>query len=302
MSNTLLHVALGLLLVGLWAAVLVKLDIFTPSDVRAWRRLAILRGYATPPSRVEALVLRTPAFRQFQESLDINRLLGIVNRSETPVGFLIRQVAIGGFVCVGVLIFDSWYRVTNGDWILGLGPWIAFAAWGVAVLILLVDLRAKARKRQMKINKALGDMLMLVAIMTAGRGLQLEDAVRILSRCLTTDVVESLVEHRGWRRLVKEPSQNTIELYRKIGAEYGIPTFLKLADAAANTNVGFSERDTFTRLAKAVYQQRLAEARMKAARAKIVVTLPVAGMLIPLLVLLGAPTFHSITTGFGAGP
>ena len=82
-----------------------------------------------------------------------------------------------------------------------------------------------------------------------------------------------------------------------IGEEYQIPTFEQVADAAANANVGFSERETYTRLAKAIYQQRLSEAKMKAARAKILVTLPVAGMLFPLLILIGAPAFTTILKG-----
>jgi hypothetical protein len=138
-------------------------------------------------------------------------------------------------------------------------------------------------------------MLMLVAIMTDGRGLQLEDAVRILSRCINTEALQGIVDRKGFQRLVKVPHKNTVELYRAIAEAYRIDMFEKLADASANTNVGFGERDMYTRLAKAMYQQRLAEAKMKAARAKILVTLPVAGMLIPLLVLIGAPTFASLT-------
>jgi len=144
-------------------------------------------------------------------------------------------------------------------------------------------------------------MMMLVAIMTDGRGLQLEDAVRILSRCVDHPGLRSIVDGRGWQRLVPPTSSTTIELYRRIADEYGIPIFAVVADAAANANVGMSERDTYTRVAIAVYQQRLAEARFQAARAKTLVTIPVAMMLIPLLLLIGAPVFATISSGLGLG-
>ena len=75
--------------------------------------------------------------------------------------------------------------------------------------------------------------------------------------------------------------------------------FSQVADAAANTQVGIAERDMYTRLAKTVYSHRLSEAREHASRAKTLVSIPVAGMLIPLLILLGAPLMTSIASGLG---
>jgi hypothetical protein len=144
-------------------------------------------------------------------------------------------------------------------------------------------------------------MLMLVAILTDGRGLQLEDAVRILSRSADHRALQTIVDNRGWERLVEGPHRSTIHLYRLIAEAYGIPLFATVADAAANANLGFSERQIYTRLAGSVYQQRLAEARFHTARAKMLVTLPIAGMLIPLIVLIAAPVFASITGGLGSG-
>ena len=67
----------------------------------------------------------------------------------------------------------------------------------------------------------------------------------------------------------------------------------------ATTNVGVPDRVAYTRLALTVYQERLADARVRAARARILITLPIAGMLVPLLLLIGAPTFHAISAGLG---
>jgi len=278
-----------------WAAGLAFLDVFTPDDVKAWRRLATLRGYAAPRGKFEKMASRAGFVRRIQEELDLQRLLGIAGRDDTPLGFLLGCFFFGLAGAAGSLVLLSVARIATGEW--PIPPYAAFGVGAVLFLLRLTGLRRQARDRQEAAGRALGDMMMLVAIMTDGRGLQLEDAVRILSRCVDNEALETIVDRRGWQRLVREPYRNTIELYRMIADEYKIPTFGMLADAAANANVGFSERDTFTRMAKSVYAQRLAEARMKAARAKILVTIPVAGMLIPLLVLLGAPTFASITQG-----
>ncbi len=297
MPNFIPYMLAAVCAVAAWVFFLVYMDAFTPDDVRAWRRLAALRGYATPRSRLEKMVTRAKFMRRIQEELDLTRLLAIAGKSDSPLGFLGRSVMMSGGVALVLLALDAFYRAQTGDWVFGVGPFIIFIFWGVSIFVIISDLRGQVKKRQERAGKALGDMMMLVAIMTDGRGLQLEDAVRILSRCVGTDDLEAIVDRRGWQRLIKQPYRNTIELYRLIGEEYRIPVFMQVADAASNANVGFSERETYTRLAKAIYQQRLAEAKMKAARAKILVTLPVAGMLIPLLVLLGAPTFNSILNG-----
>ena len=276
----------AVIMVLIWAGGLAYFDIFTPNDVRAWRRLASLRGYATPRGRLEKLAMKAPALQKLQAEMDLTRLLGIANREESPLSFLARAFSYGAVAAVLTLLLCVYG---------GFPPVLAFIAWGMMSMFYFSKLRTEVRKKQESADQALGDMLMLVAIMTDGRGLQLEDAVRILSRCVTTDSLQGIVDRKGFLRLVKTPYKNTIELYRLIASAYNIEMFEKLSDAAANTNVGFGERDMYTRLAKAIYQQKLADAKEKAARAKILVTIPVAGMLIPLLVLIGAPTFSSLT-------
>jgi len=290
---------LALLAVGIWALGLARLDVFTPADARAWRRLARLRGYATPAGRLEKAAGRVPLLARLQDELDLRRQLAISGWSETPVGFLLRSLFVSlsatalflALLAVGLLENQSW----------PLPPAVALLVGAAALALQVSWLRTSARSRQDQAGRALGEMMMLVAIMTDGRGLQMEDAVRILSRCVDHPALRSIVDSRGWQRLVPPPYSTTIELYRRIADEYGIPIFAVVADAAANANVGMSERDTYTRVATAVYQQRLAEARFQAARAKTLVTIPVAMMLIPLLLLIGAPVFATISSGLGLG-
>lgn len=297
-SSLWLFTAATIALVGLWAALLAGLGYLTPPDVRAWRRLAALRGYARPQTRLERIAGRSALLRRAQDELDLHRLLSMAGRSESEAAFLGRTAFIGLFTFAATLVVDTTFRLGSGEF--AAPPWIAAVLALAAVLTRFAQLRAAARQRRDRADRTLGDMMMLVAIVTDGRGLQVEDAVRILSRCATTPDLRTLVEG-GWRRLVSGSPRSTTELYRSISDQFRIPAFSLVADALTTTNVGVGERVTYSRVAHAVYQHRLAEARMRAARARILVTLPVAGMLIPLLLLLGAPTFSSLITSLGGG-
>ena len=142
---------------------------------------------------------------------------------------------------------------------------------------------------------------MQVAVITDTRGLQLNDAVRLLSRCARDASLARLVDEEGYRRLARERYPSTVAMYKAIAEAYGLPLFTQLADTAETTNVGVPEREAFTRLALAVYEQRLTDARIRASRAKTLVTLPIAAMLIPLVLLIAAPTFEAISGGLGGG-
>ena len=297
-SSLWLSAPLTIAVVGLWAMGLARLGYLTRADVRAWRRLAALRGYSRPHTRLERAAGHSATIRRLQKELDLRRLLAAADRDETDTAFLARTVFAALLTLAVAVVIDATSRVEGGDFFMP--PWVAALLALVVVLLRLAVLRAEARRRRDNADRTLGDMMMLVAIMTDGRGLQVEDAVRILSRCARTSDLRSLVEG-GWRRLISTQPRSTADLYRAIGAEYRIGQFTLVADALTTTNVGMAERETYTRVAHAVYHQRLAEARMRAARARILVTLPVAGMLIPLLLLLGAPTLQSITAGLGGG-
>ena len=297
-NNLWLFAVATVVLVALWAALLDRLGYLSSPDVRAWRRLAALRGYARPETRLERAASQSAAVRHLRDELDLHRLLAEADRTETDAAFLGRTAVVALATLTVMLLADGTLRLSSGDFAAPL--WVALLLAAAAVLARFALLRAAAQKRRERADRTLGDMMMLVAIVTDGRGLQVEDAVRILARCSTTSELRTLVDG-GWARLVGRRPRSTAELYRSIGHEFRIPTFTLVADALATTNVGIGERVTYTRVAQAVYQHRLAEARMRAARARILVTLPVAGMLIPLLLLLGAPTFESLTAGLGGG-
>lgn len=282
----------ALLVMGVWAAGLAYLDVLTPNDVKAWRRLAALRGFAIRRNVVEQWVGKTTLVDRIAKETDLSRLLSIADRSDTPLSFITQAISRGVLVAGACLALDAIARASTGDW--AATPVLALVVGLVITILTFVRLRSDVQRRQQQADRTLGDMLMIVAILTEGRGMQLDDAIRLLSRCVDTQALEAIVDRGGWKRLVKIQPKTTIEQYRLVSEAYGVPMFAQLADALANTQVGFYERDTYVNLAKAVYEHRLADARAKSARAKTLITFPVAGMLVPLLILMGAPVVSSL--------
>lgn len=235
--------------------------------------------------------------KRLQTELDLERLLGQSNSNETPTGFLARIGAISLMTFALLLAATAVGRAVDNSW--PAPPWASLL---IALLILplsISDLRRRASRVRANSARTLGDMLMAVAVMTDSRGLQLDDAVRIMSRCARDDGLQTLLDRGGFKRLAGEAFRSTPEKYRLIGDAYRIREFTEVAEAAAATNVGVPNRTAYSRLALTVYQDRLADARVRAARARILITVPIAGMLIPLLVLIGAPTFNAISSGLG---
>jgi hypothetical protein len=299
MPELLPYVLIAVTAVAVWCFGLIFLDIFTPADVRAWRRLSSLRGYVGHASILTKAVERAPALHHVQRELDLQRLLALAGKRESPLGFLGRSSSLAVGACAVLFTADSLARALSGDW--PIAPWLIVAA-GLALLPLsIVHLRLSAHRAQDGSTRTLGDMMMIVAVMTDARGFQLDDAIRILSRCSRDLHLRDLLDREGFRRLVPGAYKSTVEKYQLVGDRYAIPELVRLSEAAASANIGIAERDIYTQVALTIYRERLAEARMRSARAKILVTLPVAGMLIPLLLLIGAPTFSAISSGIQGG-
>ncbi|HVC05017.1 MAG TPA: hypothetical protein VND88_10110 [Candidatus Acidoferrales bacterium] len=297
MAEALPYAAIAAFVIGAWATGMVLLDLFVPADARAWQRMTHLRGFATRGSVLQRLARKAPPLTRLQGELDLERLLAQAHSGETPAGFLARTAAISLMTFAVVLAATAAGRAVEGHW--PAAPWLALVIGLLIVPLAVMDLRRKARDTQARTARILGDTLMGVAVMTDSRGLQLDDAVRIMSRCAWDGALQDLLDHGEFKRLVRGPYHSTVEKYRMIGDAYRLRDFNNVADSAASANVGVAERDAYTRLALSVYQERLADARMHAARARILITLPIAGMLIPLLMLIGAPTFHAISAGLG---
>jgi hypothetical protein len=285
--------------IGAWVAGLVGLDVLTPSDVRAFRRLRALRGYEGAPSPLMRRLRKTSVFQRAQVMLDLDRQLALADRTETPSIFLAKAAATCLAVFAALMTADAAGLLVDGDW--AVSPWLIVVVSALCFPLLLFALHRAARRVREDESRTLGDMLILIAVMTSARGFRLDEAVRLLSRCVNSPHLQHLIDQQAFRRLMTTSFRTTVEQYRLIGQTYQVPELVKLGDAAATANVGIAERDVFTRLALSVYQDRLAEARVHSSRAKILITLPVAAMLIPLLILIGAPTFSAISGGIQGG-
>ncbi|MHB8718871.1 MAG: hypothetical protein ACYDAC_08280 [Candidatus Dormibacteria bacterium] len=285
----------AVVLVLIWAAVLGRLGVLTSPDVRVWQRLTELRGLAPRRSRVQRAAARISMVQRLQEELDLERLLAIAQRDETPASFIAATIFIATAAALAAFAALLAARL-GGD--PGVPVQLAALAPFIAVLLRALHLRRDAARVQRQVDRTLGDMMMLVGVVTDGRGLQLDDAIAMLSRCASTDALARL-HGGGWRRLLRRAPPSTLARYRAMASAFGIPAYAAVADALESTHAGLSERDTYTRVAESVYARRLASARERAARLRILVTLPVAAMLVPLLLLLGAPAFASISAGLG---
>lgn len=299
MLETLPYIAGAAGALTIWWVGLSRLGVFLPEDVRAWRRLAALRAHPLPETRFERTVKHARWLRRAQQELNLDRLLARACRVDTELAFLGKTAALALLVFALCLLLDAAARAAQGTWLAP--PWLAVVLGFAVFPLSLLELRAAARRSGAAVSATLADMLMQVAVITDTRGLQLHDAVRMLARCAHEPSLARLVDQEAFTRLAPGPHRSTVELYRAIGAAYGIDVLSQLADAAASTNVGIPERQAFTQLALGVYAQRLGYARMRAARAKVLVTLPVAAMLIPLLLLIAAPTFQAVSGGLGGG-
>src|ERR1700676_167753 len=149
-----------------------RLGYLTGADVRAWRRLAALRGYSQPQTRLERAAVHSGAIRSLQAELGLRRLLAVADRDETDSAFLARTVFLALLTLTVALALETTSRVGSGAFIVP--PWFAALLAVAVVLLRFAVLRAAARGRRENADRALGDMMMFVAIMTDGRGLQVE--------------------------------------------------------------------------------------------------------------------------------
>jgi hypothetical protein len=65
------------------------------------------------------------------------------------------------------------------------------------------------------------------------------------------------------------------------------------------TERGLNSQEVLTGLARATYSERLVQARVAAAQAKTLIVVPMGLMIVPVLILIGAPLVASLAGVFG---
>jgi hypothetical protein len=289
---------------AIWIAVLWYLGLCTHPAVLTWQRLARLRGLADQRPLGERLGERLPLVRRAQEETDIGRLLAIAGRSDSATGWILRVAFQSGLVLATVLLLDE-LAVLSGQ-APALPPWLGLAAAACTALGASLRLRRRAQERQRALGRALADSLPHLAVMTYHHRVPASEALLIFARCQRAPVLRELLAGDSWRRLVERDSaaalpgqpdvgRSTALTYERIGHAYGVPMFTALGSAVRRvTERGLSSQDVYTGLARTTYAERLAEARVAAAQAKILIVIPMGLMIIPVLVLIGAPLVASL--------
>jgi hypothetical protein len=282
---------------GAWALGLSYLGLYTHPAVLSWQRLARLRGLGDRRPLGDRLGERLPLLRRAQEETDVGRLLAIAGSGESATGWLLRTASHAGIALAAVLVVDEVAVLT------GQGPVLPPAFGLVAAACVAVGayarLRRRAGERQRALGRAVADSLPHLAVMTFHHRVPVSEALVIFARCQRDPTLHRLLADGAWRPLVEhEPgpaAQSTAVEYERIGQAYGVPMFTALGSAVRRvTERGLTSQDVYTGLARATYGQRLAAARVAAAQAKTLIVVPMGLMIVPVLVLIGAPLVASL--------
>jgi hypothetical protein len=288
-------------LVGLW-----RLGLYTHPAVRSWRRLAAMRGMADRRPVGERLAARLSIVQRVQQETDVGRLLAIAGRHEGPTAWLLRVAAEAGLALVAVLGLDE-VALASGQ-AAPLTPGAGLVAAALLAVLAYLRLRHLASSRQQDLGRAVADSLPHLAVMTFHHRLPASEALLIFARCQRTPDLHELLTGENWRTPALTPrdqtqadtaegglGQSTALTYERIGQAYGVPMFTALGSALRRISErGLASQEVFTGLARMTYAQRLAEARVSAARAKTLIVIPMGLMVVPVLVLIGAPLVASL--------
>src|SRR5205807_9509937 len=164
---------------------------------------------------------------------------------------------------------------------------------------------------------AVADLLPHLAVMTYHPRLPVSEALLVFARCQRDPSLGHFLSEGTWHRLADQevdpaeairpelldPAASgppaTAALYERIGRAYRIPMFMALGSALSMVNErGLNSQQVLTRLARDTLNDGAAEARVTAAQTKTLVVVPMGLMIIPILVLIGAPIVTNLAALF----
>ena len=287
---------------GAWVLGLWYLGLHEHPSVRGWRRLARLRGLGDRRPLGE----RVPVLRRAQEETDVGRLLAIAGRRDTAAAWLLRAAFQAGLTLAAVLILDEAALMAGQP--PPLPPALGVAAAACIAVLAYARLHRQAEDRRRALGQAVADSLPHLAVMTFHHRVPASEALLIFARCQRDPALRRLLEGDGWRRLIERGStvgtehtanaasgESTALIYERIGQAYGVPMFCALASGVQRvTERGLAGQDVYTGLARTTYAERLARARVAAAQARTLIVVPMGLMIVPVLILIGAPLVASL--------
>ncbi len=274
---------------GVWVLGLWYLGLYTHPAVLNWQRLSRLRGLDDRRPLGDRLGERLPLLRRAQEETDVGRLLAIAGHAESPTGWLLRRAFQAGLALAAVLLVDELGVVMSQP--PALPPWLGLAAAACVAVAAYARLHRQASERQRALGRAVADCLPHLAVMTFHHRVPVSEALPIFARCQRDATLRRLLAEQ--RSDASAPS--TALEYERIGQAYGVPMFVALGAAVRRVSErGLAGQDVYTGLARATYGERLASAKVAAAQAKTLIVIPMGLMIVPVLVLIGAPLVASL--------
>jgi hypothetical protein len=300
--------------VGLvWVAALWYLRVTADPAQLSWERLARLRGLsARPPlsDRIgDRLGVRFPLLTRIQAETDVGRLLAIAGERASAGAWLLRTAALSAATLATLLLIDELTLLSAGE--LAYPPFFCLAAAGLVAGTAYVRIRNRARSRQQKLSQAVADSLPHLAVMTYHHRVPVSEALLVFARCQRDPSLHRLLTDTGWQDLLKPDAvspgaaelvrqESTAFIYQRMGSALGVPMFGALGSAVRRVSErGLSSQEVLTRLAYATYSERLVQARVAAAQAKTLIVIPMGLMIVPVLLLIGAPLVASLSGIFG---
>ncbi|MFN2464571.1 MAG: hypothetical protein ABR573_11810, partial [Candidatus Dormibacteria bacterium] len=166
--------------------------------------------------------------------------------------------------------------------------WVALAVLPLIATLRYVRLRGRARRRQTKVADQLADSLLGLAILVPG--MPPEDALGLLARCQRESALAQVLEEGSLARLLGEGAtlRSTRERYSLVGKALRIPLFQELAQVMRGIeSEGLSPGEEYPALSRISAQSRVAQNRLRVARAKTGAAAAIALLLVPLLIMVG---------------
>jgi hypothetical protein len=262
------------------------MDIYTPPEVRHWERLARLRGLQGTRDLAERVGESVPLMGRLREEFDITLLLSIAGSRQSTESWLVGTAAYALGSAALLALVDAFGLTQSGQ--------LPLPLWVVVLIMLLVGalrylgLRSHALHRQSVVGEQLGDALLGLAILVPG--IPAEDALSLLARCQRDGRLIEVLDEKNLHRLLGDDAElrSTRERYAMIGRALRIPMFQELSQLMRGIeSEGLSPREEYPALSRITAQNRLAENRIRAARAKTGAAAAIALLLIPLLIMVG---------------
>jgi hypothetical protein len=267
--------------VGLWA-----MDVYTPREVRHWEELARIRGLRGGRAFGDRLGDRLPFLHQLREEMDVGLLLMIGGSRQTSESWLVGTAAWALAAGAAMAGLDGVGLALEGT--VPAPAWVVVAVMPVVAASRYVSLRSRAHNRQAEVGEQLADALLGLAILVPG--IPAEDALGLLSRCQRQGVLAEVLDEGHLDRLLGDQARlrSTRERYWLIGKALRVPLFQEVSQLMRGIETeGLSPGEEYPALSRISAESRLAQNRLRAARAKTAAAAAIALLLVPLLMMVG---------------